>query len=146
MRGAAVTGLGKLGNRRSIPLLLKHTKDSDSHVRRSAALALGAQVFVSPLWDRRQDLLRKIKHWTDTEVLSDVARRELEEQVAEIERDAIRETQQLQKLQQKVVDALKRMMRRDGDLMVRNFAAISLSMKADVIEIAGLRTGQHVAG
>jgi len=126
LRGAAMLALGKSGRPALVPKLVRALTDPETHVRRSAALALGGQVFASPLWKKRDVLLAKLKRWEDTKILSDNARREFEDILADLERGAINQTQELHRVRGSVVKALKRALEKDGDRMVRNFAIISL--------------------
>lgn len=148
LRAVAVLALGKHRRTSQIPRLMAFLGDAETPVRRSAALALGSQRFVSDLWKRRDEDLEKLETWTRNGVLTPAARRAFEAHLAELEMRAAKESRRLQKLHDAVVAALARTLRDDSDPMVRNFAAIALGRIGTqparrALEVEFQRSGSH---
>jgi HEAT repeat protein len=126
LRAAAALALGKQADRTLVPDLLRLLQDPEVHVRRSAALALGQVPYVSPLWSRRDGLVKKLSTWEADRTLSSEARRCFVDHLAHVERRAATESSHLDRLSRKVVEKLATSLDRDRDQMVRHFSAIAL--------------------
>ena len=126
LRGIATLAMAKQRDQSLIPLLLQLLQDRQTHVRRSAALGLGAQIYDSLLWERRNTLLDLERKWRERGTLSGAALRRFQDHLAAIEMRASIQSRDLLHIKRRVVDLLSHAAYKDNDLITRLFATMSL--------------------
>ena len=125
MRAAAVQGIGNLRDDAMARRLLRAAVDRDTGVRRSAVLSLGQLSFDNPYRDELTKFERRLALRGEG-AFSPRAAEEVVRLTARLRLRAITEDQRLRVLRSRLHEELVLRLHLDGDVMVRNFAAVAL--------------------
>jgi len=126
VRAFTLGALGRLGDRESVPLLLRSLRESDLDIRRAAAIALGEIDLRSASEEVLAGLVERRSAWKSDASVSAEALAELDARIEKAKNEADAERKAMDKLRDGIARELARAVREDGDVQVRNYACISL--------------------
>lgn len=122
-----ILALGRLGDRSSIPMLLRALGDRSIPTRRAAAIALGEIDTHSRADAELTQLLAHRERWKDDDSISDEAMAELDALIVEKEKVDAAARKEIVKQRDAIAKALIEAIDDDNDVQVRNYACISLA-------------------
>lgn len=122
-----ILALGRLGERSSIPMLIRALGDRSIPTRRAAAIALGDIDTHSGADAELTKLLAHRERWKGEEGITDEAMAELDALIAEKERTDAAARKEIVKQRDAIAKALVEAIEEDNDVQVRNYACISLA-------------------
>ncbi|MEZ6195963.1 MAG: HEAT repeat domain-containing protein [Planctomycetota bacterium] len=128
LRSAALQGLAASGRADTSRTFENLLLDANVHVRRSAAIALGQVSFATPYRAQLAAMEKDFETGRDdgAGVISPRAREEADAYLGGLRLKVEKEERRLEMLRDETVRALVRAIRDDSDVMVRNFALLSL--------------------
>ncbi len=140
-----LTSLGKLGDVRAMPFIIHSLEKGDIEVRRAAAIALGELNYSPASEDEIMTLMARREEWAGRDALTSSALEAMDRLIKEKSDKTEAERRSLSRLRDIAARAAADAASRDGDLSVRNFAAVTLGKVGGPIArdalLAALDTG-----
>jgi len=121
-----LTSLGKLGDVRAMPFIIQSLDDGDIETRRAAAIALGELNYSPASEGEIMTLMARREEWAGRDALTSAALEALDRLIKEKTDKTEAERRSLSRLRDIAARAAADALAKDGDLSVRNFAAITL--------------------